>query len=64
VLHPSRIKDHQDEDNTMIFWLCTIAICIAGTGLALILVGFDRSLDDYEHQSRKEIDMTFDPEDA
>jgi len=48
----------------MIFWLCTIAICIAGTGLALILVGFDRSLDDHEHQSRQEIDMTFEPEDA
>jgi len=48
----------------MIFWLCTIAICIAGTGLAVILVGFDRSLDDYEHQSRQEIDMTFEPEDA
>ena len=64
MLHPSRRKDHQDEDNTMIFWICTIAICIAGTGLAVMLVGFDRSLDDYEHQSRQEIDMTFDPEDA
>ena len=52
------------EDSTMIFWICTIAICIAGTGLAVLLVGFDRSLDDYEHQPRREIDMTFDAEDA
>ena len=48
----------------MIFWICTIAICIAGTGIAVLIVGFDRSLDDYEHQPRQEIDMTFEPEDA
>jgi hypothetical protein len=48
----------------MIFWICAIAIVIAGAGLAVLLAGFNSSLDDYEHQARKEIDMTFDPEDA
>lgn len=48
----------------MIFWICTIGICIAGAGLAVLLAGFDRSLDEYKHQPRKEIDMRFEPEDA
>ena len=48
----------------MIFWICTIGICVAGAGLAVLLVGFNSSLDDYDHQPRQEIDMTFDAEDA
>lgn len=48
----------------MITWILIGFVCLCAVLLTGLVLGFDRSLDDYEHQPRQEIDMSFDPEDA
>ena len=48
----------------MITWILIGFVCLIAVLLTGLVLGFDRSLDEYEHPTRSEIDMSFDAEDA